>query len=944
MTPFRFWRISVRLAWRDLRSAPGRPVFIVLAMAVSIAGIGGVHGAANAAREALRGDSWAWLAGDLCADTRDPIGEDQVAALDRMKTEGIDWTVMTTALTMAGSDQSPDPGVMSIKAIDPGVYPFYGVLTLDPPGTLADALHSDTVVVSAEVLDRLEVRRGDIILIAAQPFRVSASIQSEPHRFSSQVGIGMRCILSREGLERTGIENAGNAVKNRILLRLKNESVSNSSRRRLQELFPAANLRDYHGAHREETAVTETVITSVSVTAFLALMLGAIGVAISVRQYAEESMPALAVMRMLGARTTQMATVFFLQIGWMMAAAVAIGVPLGFAVRVSILSLAGRYLALPSVMSWHASAILESAGAGLAAMAPVPVQPALLIRNLRPAIVLRRTMWGSGAEEIPASAPNATRSLVGWIAAAVALPASAALGCQMLQSARSALLLLAALGVVVGIASILAGGALRLMRRWTLRHGMLNHRILRQGIVSLYRPGYRSRTLIVVLSTVLTMIITTFEASAAVVRAIFDSQPYDLSSLFITGFRDSHRDRVLTFVERLPGVQGVDMMTQAKLQLRSVNGPPIERPLNRPGTAALMNLNPDGACNPGYTLHMDGERAGCVETAVTRELAGSRSGTDMRTKLLEASEGVNALSADQWNYHCASVTGVEQTVNVFFPPSNRAQTMTVDYYLRQRANAVTKQAWSYTVICDKTLAAEAGSARLILEDHLARELGAGVGSRLEFESQNGIIEAAVIAIRKLTPFESLWSSIKLDCGALDESSLTHQGVVKVVPGQTEAVRLAIRAKYPALAVVSADDVSQSVMAVGRDAMTLTRVVAWFAIGAGLSVLIAIVAASRTARLREIGILSALGARRATVLKLYTVEFAVVGVLSGVIAGVLAGGFTLAVLDVVLHRAHWALEWTTIGGAIVISAAATVCAGWLPAYGLLRRKPMEILRA
>jgi ABC-type antimicrobial peptide transport system permease subunit len=89
---------------------------------------------------------------------------------------------------------------------------------------------------------------------------------------------------------------------------------------------------------------------------------------------------------------------------------------------------------------------------------------------------------------------------------------------------------------------------------------------------------------------------------------------------------------------------------------------------------------------------------------------------------------------------------------------------------------------------------------------------------------------------------------------------------------------------------------------------------------------------------------ALGARRATILKMYTVEFAAIGILSSVIAGLLTGGFTMVALNLVLHRAEWTLEWKTIGGAMVISTVLTVCAGWLPAYGLLRLKPMEVLRA
>src|ERR1035437_932835 len=124
------------------------------------------------------------------------------------------------ASTMAASDQSPDPAFVSVKAVDPAEYPFYGRLALSPPLTLEEALREDTAAVSEEVLDRLQVRLGDPILVAGQPFRIAAQIRDDPSRFSNDLGLGMRCILSQQAFARTGIAGAGNSVRNRVLLRL----------------------------------------------------------------------------------------------------------------------------------------------------------------------------------------------------------------------------------------------------------------------------------------------------------------------------------------------------------------------------------------------------------------------------------------------------------------------------------------------------------------------------------------------------------------------------------------------------------------------------------------------------------------------------------------------------------------------------------------------------
>ena len=209
---------TARLAWRDLRNARTRSLFVVAALAISIASVSGVHGTAEAARQSLRADSRAWLAGDLSIDTRDPITQNQTAALNHAGE--IDWTVVTTSLTMANSDQSADPAMINVKVIDPAVYPFYGAITLDPQQPLAAALHDDSVAVSEEVLQRFDVNQGDHITVGGRPFRIAALIAGEPDRFSNEFGIGLRCLMSRDSWHRTGLENSPNPLKNRVLLRL----------------------------------------------------------------------------------------------------------------------------------------------------------------------------------------------------------------------------------------------------------------------------------------------------------------------------------------------------------------------------------------------------------------------------------------------------------------------------------------------------------------------------------------------------------------------------------------------------------------------------------------------------------------------------------------------------------------------------------------------------
>jgi putative ABC transport system permease protein len=236
-----------------------------------------------------------------------------------------------------------------------------------------------------------------------------------------------------------------------------------------------------------------------------------------------------------------------------------------------------------------------------------------------------------------------------------------------------------------------------------------------------------------------------------------------------------------------------------------------------------------------------------------------------------------------------------------------------------------------------------GPARLSVAEDLARQFGLRVGSRVEFAARGRIVPATVAEVRRITPVEAFWFALRMDCGGLDPASLFYHAAVRIRPDRIAAVRRAFIAEYPAIPVFTADDLSEVIGQVSHDAVLLARFVAWYALGSSLAVLMAIVSASRGLRLREIAILSALGARRRTLVRLYTIEFAAIGVLAGAIGSVLAYGFTAVMVSVVFGRVQAPIEWKAAATATVAAAALSVAAGWLPAYGLLRRKPLEVLR-
>src|SRR6516225_6898150 len=61
------WKRAAAIAWRDLKSAPGKFGFVVLSVAIGVAALVGVRGFSESFRQTLSTEARSLIAGDLSA-------------------------------------------------------------------------------------------------------------------------------------------------------------------------------------------------------------------------------------------------------------------------------------------------------------------------------------------------------------------------------------------------------------------------------------------------------------------------------------------------------------------------------------------------------------------------------------------------------------------------------------------------------------------------------------------------------------------------------------------------------------------------------------------------------------------------------------------------------------------------------------------------------------
>ena len=117
----RFTQSWLRVPFRELRAAPAKFLFVIVAVAVGVGALTGVRGFSEAFRGMLLSEARTLMAADLMIRVFDLPGDDQLAVMDSLGRRGIERTWITETISMVSSEHVRTPVLSEVKAVDPEV-------------------------------------------------------------------------------------------------------------------------------------------------------------------------------------------------------------------------------------------------------------------------------------------------------------------------------------------------------------------------------------------------------------------------------------------------------------------------------------------------------------------------------------------------------------------------------------------------------------------------------------------------------------------------------------------------------------------------------------------------------------------------------------------------------------------------------------------------------
>jgi putative ABC transport system permease protein len=844
------WKRAGAIGWRDLRSAPGKFGFVVLSVAVGVAALVGVRGFSESFRRTLSTEARSLMAGDLTARFfHQPTSEekDRIAAI--AKQGNIRTTWVTETVSMASVPPDPVPLLVSLKAVDPSEYPYYGTAELEPAMSLQQAVDGDSAVVAEEFLIRLNARVGQMLRLGGRNFRIAAVLKQEPDRLSAGAGLGPRVMISQAALERTGLIAPGSRASQKLLMKLPSKADPAALRKQVETALPDAQVMDFKEGNPGLNRGLDNATAILSLICLVAMVLGAIGVAMSMHAHLEQRMDMLAILKAVGASSGDLLRIFLLQTLGLGLAGGLLGVSAGVGVMAALPAVFGKLLPVHATLEFPWRSVAAGLGTGLLTTLLFCLPPLLDVRNVRPVLVLRRLV-----EQGP-------EGIIGWFArwwarrlqlgiSVVVIAALGGIAWALSDSVKVggwfALIFTIALVVLL----VLAAVALRTLRFLLNRVRLRLPSFLRHGLANLYRPGNQSAAVLAALGTGVMLILAVYLMQAMLLRDIRETASPKLPNVFLIDVTTDEVAGVKEFFAHQPGVsQVLDLMPVVTGRFVSLNGKPL-------------------------------------------------------TDLKEQHFPRRMLENAELSWADAPPTGDKVTQGKW---------------------------WTAT-----------DAAELAIGEGTAQRLHLGLGSTIELDVGGAVRTLKVAAVYRADG-QHLGARVAfvLPSGQLKDQPATWYGGAHIDPKQVAAMERALFAAYPTVTVVNLADVLERIESVVDQITFVVRFLAGFSIFAGLMILASSIASTRFRRMREAVVLKTLGATRMRIVRTFSVEFSVLGLLAGSVGVIFANVLT----RVLLHKLEvgFQIEWSATLIALVGTAVLATATGWIASYRILGLRPLEVLR-
>ena len=874
----------LKMAWRDSRASRRRLALFSLSIVLGIAALTGIGSMGENLRRTVELQTKSLLGSDLAVTARKAFDEEAMKYFRGVGGEVATEVAFPTQLNfMKGAGERKLVQLVAMA----GGFPFYGDLVTSPAGALAQLADGKSALLEETLLVQFGVQVGDEVRLGAASFKVAGALKKIPGDAAVIALFSPRVFISPAGMEATGLLKKGGFPRHRVHFKLLPGVDGDALAKTMKETFRGSRFQfdTVEDRKRQLGTTLKDIYSFLSLVGFVALFLGAVGVASAVHVYIKQKVATVAVLRCLGASGRTGFAIYLVQgIGLGVVGSV-VGAALGVAVQFVLPMVMKDFLPFEVELFISWSSLAKGAAAGLVICVLFTLLPLLTVRRVSPLVALRSAL-GETARMDPLTP-------VVYVAITAAV-----LGFAVLQTGnwKTGLgftgMMALGFGLLAGMAKLVSWAAKKFVPRKPLTY------VVRQGLANLHRPNNRTVLLLLSLGLGTFLMINLVLVRATILEKIMGVGAGARPNLM---FFDVQEDQ-FPKLEKILKDNGTPITVSAPIvtmKIESLKGRPVAELLKE--ETMVTNRGPDGG--------RDGRKAG-----------KGGGGFQMRSGAAAKSE-----------------PSVRDSGRI------PAWTLTREYRSSYRAKIDESEKISSGAWIGR---AKAGEPRVpvSVEEGLAKDLQLALGDEIVFDVQ-GVPMRTYVASFRTVEWQRMQPSffVLFPEGVLEPAPKTYAAALRAAtPADAARAQVAVARELPGISAIDLALILQTFDGIFAKVAFVITFMAGFTVVTGIVVLVGAILTGRFQRIRETVLLRTLGATRRQLTQIQLVEYAVLGVLATVTGGALAimGN---ALLAKYVFKTDVVLPVPALLASMAAAVAVTVITGLLANRGIADHPPLEVLR-
>ncbi|MBM3907737.1 MAG: ABC transporter permease [Gemmatimonadetes bacterium] len=550
-----------RLAWRESRTARRRLLLYMSSISLGVAALVAIDSFASNTRESVRAQSRALLGGDVAFSSNQKFPAAVDTLFDSLSTAGVPLARVTTFGSMAFVGRTGGTRLTQVRAINAS-FPLYGDVVTAPDGAWARLRTGQVAVVDPTLLVALDAQVGDSLTIGYAQFEIAGTLTSVPGDPGIASAIGPRVFIDERWLSETQLLGFGSRAQYEAFVKLPPGVNSPKWVAPLRPMMLKANVRT-RTVVQQEINFTEAIgqmASFLGLVGLIALLLGGVGVASGVHAFVTRKVDTVAVLRCLGATSSQVLFIYVIQAAAMGFIGAAFGAVLGIAIQFGLPLVVKDFLPLDVQVSLDPAALGTGLAVGVCVALIFALRPLLALRRVSPLQALRR----DDAALVRASLRDPATQLVNVTLIASVILLAIGRADTVPRGLMFAVGIGISLVVLFSAAWLLSEGARRLVRPgWPY--------VLRQGVANLYRPANQTRSVVIALGFGSFLVTTIYLVQENLVRQFDITAAASRGNLVMFDIQDDQREGVERAI--VDGKHQVISMTPiVTMRIAKING------------------------------------------------------------------------------------------------------------------------------------------------------------------------------------------------------------------------------------------------------------------------------------------------------------------------------------------------------------------------------------